>query len=97
MNTIDIFMKLQSLPEDMQTEATHYIEFLQQKAKASNQLKAAKYPDVVAKLLGVFQKHEYVATDSPTPQKRVAGLAKGLVTMSDDFDEPLDDFNEYMP
>jgi antitoxin (DNA-binding transcriptional repressor) of toxin-antitoxin stability system len=27
---------------------------------------------------------------------RKAGSAKGLVVMSDDFDEPIDDFNEYM-
>ena len=25
------------------------------------------------------------------------GSAKGQVWMSDDFDEPLDDFNDYMP
>ena len=28
-------------------------------------------------------------------QKRKAGLAKGLIEMSDDFDEPLEDFSEY--
>lgn len=28
--------------------------------------------------------------------KRKAGLAKGLVQMKDDFDEPLDDFKDYM-
>ena len=28
---------------------------------------------------------------------RKAGSAKGLIVMSDDFDEPIDDFNEYMP
>lgn len=32
----------------------------------------------------------------PKP-KRPLGLAKGLIEMSDDFDEPLDDFKEYMP
>ncbi|NJM90150.1 MAG: type II toxin-antitoxin system Phd/YefM family antitoxin [Hydrococcus sp. RU_2_2] len=34
-----------------------------------------------------------------TPVKRYpakAGSAKGLVWMSDDFDEPLEDFKEYM-
>jgi antitoxin (DNA-binding transcriptional repressor) of toxin-antitoxin stability system len=34
-----------------------------------------------------------------TPVKRrpaKAGSAKGLVWMSDDFDEPLEDFKEYM-
>ncbi len=29
-------------------------------------------------------------------KQRKAGLAKGLIKMSDDFDEPLDDFKEYM-
>ena len=28
---------------------------------------------------------------------RKAGSAKGMVTMSDDFDAPLGDFAEYMP
>ena len=29
--------------------------------------------------------------------ERTLGTAAGLVVMSDDFDEPLDDFREYMP
>ena len=29
--------------------------------------------------------------------KRLAGMAKGEIWMSDDFDAPLDDFREYMP
>lgn len=34
----------------------------------------------------------------PTLRKPRFGSAKGLVSfMSDDFDEPLDDFKEYMP
>ena len=28
-------------------------------------------------------------------KKRTAGLAKGLIEMSEDFDEPLEDFKEY--
>ena len=28
--------------------------------------------------------------------RRQSGSAKGLITMSDDFDEPLEDFAEYM-
>ena len=32
------------------------------------------------------------------PASRPIGLMKGLVTyMADDFDAPLDDFNDYMP
>ena len=30
-----------------------------------------------------------------TQRKRKAGLAKGLIEMSEDFDEPLEDFKEY--
>ncbi|MFA7445647.1 MAG: DUF2281 domain-containing protein [Flavobacteriaceae bacterium] len=31
------------------------------------------------------------------PKKRKAGIAKGyFIKMSDDFDEPLEDFKEYM-
>ncbi|HEY9709373.1 MAG TPA: DUF2281 domain-containing protein [Oculatellaceae cyanobacterium] len=29
-------------------------------------------------------------------RRRQAGSAKGLVTISDDFDEPLEDFKDYM-
>lgn len=29
-------------------------------------------------------------------KKRKAGLWKGLIKISDDFDDPLDDFEEYM-
>jgi hypothetical protein len=32
---------------------------------------------------------------SPTPTLK-AGSAKGLITIADDFDEPLADFKEYM-
>jgi antitoxin (DNA-binding transcriptional repressor) of toxin-antitoxin stability system len=33
----------------------------------------------------------------PSPKRRPQfGSAKGLITMSDDFDEPLEDFREYM-
>lgn len=32
----------------------------------------------------------------PVPQKRVPGSAKGLVTVPDDFDAPLEDFRDYL-
>lgn len=34
-------------------------------------------------------------TDNDVTKKRKAGLAKGLIEMSEDFDEPLEDFKEY--
>lgn len=36
--------------------------------------------------------------DGPTEKRKapVPGLAKGMLTVPDDFDAPLDDFKEYM-
>lgn len=36
--------------------------------------------------------------DAREPHRRLRrpGSAKGLITLSDDFDEPLEDFREYM-
>lgn len=33
---------------------------------------------------------------TPPPKRRQSGSAKGLIWMSPDFDEPLEDFSEYM-
>jgi antitoxin (DNA-binding transcriptional repressor) of toxin-antitoxin stability system len=33
----------------------------------------------------------------PKKFKPKFGSAKGLISMTDDFDEPLDDFKDYMP
>jgi prevent-host-death family protein len=33
---------------------------------------------------------------SPVKKRRQPGSAKGLVIISDDFDEPLEDFKDYM-
>ncbi|MCL1465734.1 type II toxin-antitoxin system Phd/YefM family antitoxin [Argonema galeatum] len=33
---------------------------------------------------------------SPFEQSRKAGSAKGMVTISDDFDEPIADFEDYL-
>ncbi|MCD4654972.1 DUF2281 domain-containing protein [bacterium] len=35
-----------------------------------------------------------VSQDKPFPK---FGSAKGLITIADDFDEPIDDFARYMP
>jgi antitoxin (DNA-binding transcriptional repressor) of toxin-antitoxin stability system len=46
----------------------------------------------------------YIAKDDapiiklvPVKGKRQFGSAKGLIKMADDFDEPLEEFKEYMP
>ncbi|MDZ7344436.1 MAG: DUF2281 domain-containing protein [candidate division KSB1 bacterium] len=39
-----------------------------------------------------------ISTERPKSKRRIkAGSAKGLIKIADDFDEPLEDFREYMP
>jgi antitoxin (DNA-binding transcriptional repressor) of toxin-antitoxin stability system len=48
----------------------------------------------------ITQAHEPVlklVRISKAKQYRQPGSAKGLITISDDFDEPLADFADYMP
>ncbi len=37
-----------------------------------------------------------VEASGTKPPRRKAGLAKGLIRMKEDFDEPLEDFKDYM-
>lgn len=37
-----------------------------------------------------------LAKEDNKSEKRTPGLAKGLIKMKDDFNKPLEDFNEYM-
>ncbi len=64
-----ILEKLAELPESLQTEVLHYIEFLIEKqAKNSTQEKPTKRGGL--------------------------GIWKGKIWISDDFDEPLEDFKD---
>ncbi len=57
----------------------------------------------LAELPEEFKKeaHDFVdflktkVSDKEVKKKRKAGLAKGLIEMSEDFDEPLHDFKDY--
>ncbi|MBK7382338.1 MAG: DUF2281 domain-containing protein [Flavobacteriales bacterium] len=42
------------------------------------------------------QKKSPGSPESDTGKVRVFGIAKGMATISKDFDAPLDDFKEYM-
>jgi len=43
-----------------------------------------------------FLLERYVQTQQPAPKKRKAGFSKGTFVMGEDFNEPLEDFKEYM-
>ncbi len=40
---------------------------------------------------------QIIQVEKPQKQFREFGTAKGMFSMSDDFDEPLEDFKDYMP
>ncbi len=44
----------------------------------------------------LLEKQKKIKPEIHLKKERTPGLAKGLVEMSPDFDEPLDDFKEYM-
>jgi prevent-host-death family protein len=67
-------------------KAKEQIESLLQAALEGEEIVITQNEQPVVKLLPV-------ARAKPRPQ---FGSAKGLITMSDDFDEPLEEFEEYM-
>ncbi|WP_375562980.1 hypothetical protein ACE193_10790 [Bernardetia sp. OM2101] len=49
-------------------------------------------------LMNLLQKDETLNSTISNTEKRKFGFGKGTYTnVADDFDEPLDDFKEYMP
>jgi hypothetical protein len=61
-------------------------------------IKLATLPDDMKKEVDHFVdflKTKTFVNEKAKPQRK-AGLAKGLIQMKEDFDEPLDDFKEYM-
>lgn len=69
------------------TEASKHLPDLIEAAINGEEIVITKDNQPVVKLVAV-----------PQPKKggRCAGSAKGLVTISDDFDDPLEDFKDYM-
>jgi hypothetical protein len=67
MENIQLYTKINSLPEDLKSEVNDFIDFLLAKRKKEKPM-----------------------------QKSMFGIAKGKIYMSPDFDEPLDDFKDYM-
>ncbi len=63
-----------------------------------------KLPDLIEAALSgeeiiIIKDNQPLVKLTPVPQfkrRRQPGSAKGLITISDDFDEPLEDFKEYM-
>lgn len=66
--------------------------------KARGQLERVIQKAIDGEEVVITQNHEAVLKLVPVPRsngRRKAGSAKGLVSMAEDFDEPLEDFKEY--
>ncbi len=70
-----ILEKFEQLPESLQTEVLHYIDFLIERYVKTND-----------------------DTIEPCAEKHRSGILKGtfVLPLPDEFDEPLEDFKEYM-
>jgi hypothetical protein len=67
MSNLTLYTKLETLPPELKTEVSDFIDFLIEKTKKNSQ-----------KVIPQF------------------GSAKGKIHMTKDFDDPIDDFKEYM-
>lgn len=80
-----ILEKLESLPESLQLKVLQYIDSL----IANHEQYMPKRPQ---------DANQPTRSEQETAPKkyRVAGTMKGMIIMSDDFDEPLEDLKDYM-
>jgi len=67
-------------------EASTHLSELIEEAISGTEVVITKHEEPIVKLVPISQ----------AKPKPVFGSAKGLITMSDDFDEPLEDFRDYV-
>ncbi len=99
----DAIHHLQSLPPTLREEVFHYIDFLIMRNVHKEQMQTAikKRHFGICKDKGSFViKDDFEMTEDEFVEtktvKRHAGTLKGEVIFSDDFDEPLEDFKDYL-
>jgi hypothetical protein len=87
MSQIDAIASINSLllklPESLQIEALHYVEYL------------TSYPIDEAPRNGNRMPPSHLEPQSATKKRNGFGILKGKVTIADDFDAPLEEFAEY--
>ncbi|TVQ22484.1 MAG: DUF2281 domain-containing protein [Leptolyngbya sp. DLM2.Bin15] len=103
-----ILEKLEKLPESLQTEVLHYIEFLlekhttrpvQEETPKKRRLPGSMKGTFVLPLPDNFDESldlTNAAARDEYEKKYGYGSLAGKLVMSDDFDEPLEDLKDYM-
>lgn len=69
-------------------DATRHLPSLVKEAQSGEEIVITDHDLPVAKIIAMG--------NPPAPRPRF-GSAQGLIHIADDFDEPLEDFREYMP
>lgn len=80
----EIYTKISKLPEDLRNKVNDFVESLLQQSKGKRR-KSKSEPE-----RGMLKDIE---AEKPEPK---FGALKGMFIMAEDFDEPLEDFKEYM-
>ena len=80
-----ILEKLEALPESLQNEVLHYIEFLSEKYVQTGL-------DTPKSLAGAFRG----LTEKEAEKQYGCGSMVGQIIIADDFDEPLEELADYM-
>lgn len=103
-----IIEKLEKLPESLQTEVLHYIEFLLEKhTTQAAQEETPKKRRLPGSMKGTFMLPlpdnldesldlTNAAARTEYEKKYGYGSLAGKMVISDDFDEPLEDLKDYM-
>ena len=84
-----LLKKLEVLPESLQTEVLHYVEFLLEKHLKNK-------PPSLFDLRQKLQQELGQLTPEEAEKRYGYGSLKGQIIMSDDFDDPLEDLAAYM-
>ena len=74
----------------------HQVKLDEAKTRLSDLIEIAIHGEKVFIFKNDRQVVQLVPTEPPKRHPQF-GSAKGLITLADDFDAPLADFNEYMP
>lgn len=58
--------------------------------------KFLKFIDFLSNMHKIEEEEKVKTDDEKNKDKRIFGIAKGMFEMKDNFDEPLDEFKDYM-
>jgi hypothetical protein len=95
MSTAALYSKFELLPEHLKEQVLDYVEFLLTREGKQKPTKQRTQSNTLVKpALDKGEQPNPVSSAAPKPLK--AGFLKNSFVMAADFDEPLEDFKEYM-